>query len=382
MPNRARRYSGNIEKRGKDSWRLRYWLPPDATGLRKQATKTVHGNKSDAQNKLRELIQQVKEGSYVIRDTQTIADFMDVWFKADPATQTTLRTQQGYRQKIERYIKPEIGNIELQSLTPERIESLYSKMLNEDGLSARTILHTHRILRKALTLAVDRRAISRNPAGKVKPPRPEAREMPMWDIAIIRRFLEAASASNHKDYYHLCILTGMRRSELSGLKWDVVDFDASRIRVVRTLQRISGKGLMEGQPKTARSRRSIALDSSAVEILKNLRTRQLEQRLFVGSAWRDLDFVFTQEGGRPLDPDKLTHDFQSIVRTSGLPHLTLHGLRHAHATILLAADVHPKIVSDRLGHSSIAITMDTYSHVLPDMQERAANALEEQLGVG
>ena len=151
--------------------------------------------------------------------------------------------------------------------------------------------------------------------------------------------------------------------------------------VIRTLQRIYGKGLDIGQPKTPRSRRSISLSQSTGSLLQSVRTRQIEQRLAAGPAWHDTGFVFTKPDGRPTDPDTLSHDFQKIVRATGLPHLTLHGLRHAHATFLLQKGTHAKIVSERLGHSSISVTMDTYSHVLPDMQEAAARAIDEVLSL-
>ena len=148
------------------------------------------------------------------------------------------------------------------------------------------------------------------------------------------------------------------------------------------MQRIEGKGLVEGQPKTGKSRRSIALSPVAVNLLHAIRGRQIEQRLAAGTAWQNTGYVFTQADGRPMNPIKVTQEFASIVRQARLPHLTLHGLRHAHATLLLTAEVHPKIVSERLGHSNIAVTMDTYSHVLPGMQEAAAVALDEQLARG
>ena len=171
----------------------------------------------------------------------------------------------------------------------------------------------------------------------------------------------------------------MRRSELAGLKWDHVDLVNGRLSVIATLQRIIGQGLVAGQPKTPRSRRSIALASDAIELLHSLRGRQIEQRLDFGELWMNSGYVFTQEGGKPINPPSVSKDFASIVRKAELPHLTFHGLRHAHATLALTAGINPKIVSERLGHSNIAVTMDTYSHVLPGMQEAAAQAVEDLL---
>ena len=174
----------------------------------------------------------------------------------------------------------------------------------------------------------------------------------------------------------------MRRSELTGLCWEHVDLDASRVRVVETLQRLTGQGLAVGQPKTARSRRSISLSPEAIKLLESVRDYQTAQRLLMGDGWTDTGYVFTRPDERPVIPDELSQDFQRIVRKTGLPPLTLHGLRHAHATILLSAGVHAKVVSERLGHSNIAVTMDTHSHVLPSLQEAAANTLDEYLATG
>jgi integrase len=152
--------------------------------------------------------------------------------------------------------------------------------------------------------------------------------------------------------------------------------------VARTLQRIAGTGLVEGQPKTARSRRSIALSPQAVSLLHAIRGRQIEHQLAVGPFWQNTSYVLTQVDGRPMNPIKVSQEFTAIVRKAGLPHLTLHGLRHAHATLLLSRGIHPKVVSKRLGHSNIAVAMDTYSHVIPGIQEQAALALDEILSTG
>jgi integrase len=171
----------------------------------------------------------------------------------------------------------------------------------------------------------------------------------------------------------------MRRSEIAGLKWDSVDLTGGRVAVVETLQRIRGKGLMIGQPKTNKSRRSIALSPVAVGLLRRVQGSQLLARANAGDAWEQTNYVFTQADGRSLNPDKLTTEFHRLVKTSGLPVLTFHGLRHAHATLLLSAGVHAKVVSERLGHSNVGITLDVYSHVLPNIQEDAARAIDAQL---
>jgi integrase len=370
--------NGSIRKRSKGTWQMRYDAPPDGTGKRRYVSETVHGNKKDAERILRERLATIENGGYVPCDKETVAAFLDRWLKTYAASNTTLRTQEGYRGNIERYINPSIGGIPLQNLTGRHIQGMYAEML-ERGLSARTTLHVHRVLRKALADAMRWGLLSRNAADAATPPRPERKQTDMWDAETIDQFLAAAEDSRFRDLYKLAVWTGMRRSELAGLKWDHVDLVTCRLSVVATLQRILGRGLVEGQPKTPRSRRSIALAPEAIELLHGIRGRQIEQRLDYGDLRENAGYVFAQDDGKPINPPSVSKDFGIIVRNVGLPHLTLHGLRHAHATLALTAGVNPKIVSERLGHSSIAVTMDVYSHVLPGMQEQAAQAVEELL---
>jgi integrase len=276
---------------------------------------------------------------------------------------------------------PTIGHIELQKLTPAHVQGMYAALL-ERGLSKRTVVHVHRVLSESLKHAVKWGVLVRNVSDATSPPRPEDKEMEMWDQEHIDSFLDAVNNHRFKNFYHLALLTGMRRSELCGLRWEHVDLVASRLSVVSTLQRIAGLGLVEGRPKTRRSRRSIRLPPYAISLLHIIRGHQLEQQLAIGEMWQNSGYVLTQEDGRPMNPIKVSQEFTAIVRKAGLPHLSLHGLRHAFATHMLSLGVNPKVVSEWLGHSSIAVTMDTYSHVLPGLQEEAALMLEERLFAG
>ena len=175
------------------------------------------------------------------------------------------------------------------------------------------------------------------------------------------------------------LYTGMRRSELLGLCWNAVDLESRTISVTTTLQRIVGKGMVATQPKTARSRRSVSLPPSAVALLRGLRTKQAEERETIGVPWHNSDYVFSRSDGSPVDPDAVTHAFSRIIKQAGLPSIRFHDLRHTHASLMLKQGVHPKVVSERLGHASVTITLDTYSHVLPGLQEAAALSFEEGL---
>lgn len=370
--------NGSVRQRNKGSWEIRYGLPRDGKVRRKFLSETVRGTKAQAQAVLRDRITAIETGNYVTKDKETVAEFMTRWRETYAASNVTLKTQQGYRGIIERYINPALGSIRLQSLTSRQIQGLYGAM-QSSGLGTPSIVATHRVLKEALGHAVKWNTINRNAADATSPPRIKRKSMEMWDVPDINRFLDGAFDDPFYPVYFLAVLTGLRRSELFGLKWDAVDLAASTLQVVRTLQRITNHGLVQGQPKTDRSRRSIDLAPAAVALLHDVRGTQMEQQLDYGELWESTGFVFTHINGLPMDPDRVSKEFPKLVRAQGLPHLTFHGLRHAHATLALAAGVKPKVVSERLGHSSIAVTMDIYAHCMPGMGAEAALAVERLL---
>jgi len=373
--------NGSIRQRSKGTWQLRYDAPPDANGKRKQTNETVKGTKKEAERELRERLAAIENGGYVPKHKETVREFMQRWLETYAATNVTLRTLQGYRGYVDRYIDSTIGAVHLQTLTARHIQGVYAGML-ERGLSNTTVVQLHRIVRQALAHAVKWGILTRNVTDATSPPSIQRKQIKMWDVDTIRRFLGLTKGARFGDLYHQAVFTGLRRSELCGLHWDDVDLIGGKLSVVSTLQRIRGHGLVEGQPKTQKSRRSIALSPQAVDVLHSIRGRQIEQQLEAGPLWQNAGYVFTEPDGRPVIPDQVTQDFARTIRKAGLPHLTFHGLRHAHATLLLTAGVHPKVVSERLGHSNIAITMDIYSHVLPGLQEQAVLALDQRLSLG
>ena len=371
---------GNIKQRSKGSWRLRYDGPLLPGGGRKQITETVRGTRTQAEAVLRERLTGLEHGNFVPKTSETFGAFMGRWLNEYAFTNCSPRTVQGYRGNFVRYIQPAIGGIPLQALMPGHVQGLYGDM-QKRGLSAGTVLAVHRIIHESLGHALKWGLVSRNVSEATTPPRLKNGPVRAWDSRAVDRFLQAADGSEHRDYFHAALLLGLRRSELVGLKWDVVDLDAAQLRVVRTLQRLTKQGLVEGLPKTTSSRRTVAL-GSAVGLLRRVRLRQMEARLRAGPLWVDTGYVFTGPLGLPLEPDNLTHAFQDIVRAAGLPPLTLHGARHTMATLMLAAGVNPKVVSERLGHAGVAITLAIYQAVLPGMQEAAAIKLDEILAAG
>jgi len=358
---------GSIKPLSKGKWRVKWDAPKGADGTRRQHEHRFSGTKAQAEAFLAEQIAAQTTGAYVEPSKLTVKGYLEQWLQGYAAANTTIRTQQGYREKA-RYLIEGLGATLIQQLRPQQISRLYADMLGK-GLSPTTIVHVHRLLREALHHAEQQDLIARNPADRVKPPRMVRPEVKVWNDEQLRRFLDAAKDDLYRDWYVLALLTGMRRSELAGLRWPNVDTEKARLAVVETPQQVVGTCMVVGRPKTAKSRRSVALDADAIAVLKGIRARQKQAALRRGEPWDPEGHVL------PFYPGDVTRRFRQIVRKAGLPPLTLHGLRHQHASALLARGVHAKVVSERLGHSNIAITMDTYSHVLPGLQEDAIRGL-------
>lgn len=241
------------------------------------------------------------------------------------------------------------------------------------------MLRYHQVLHAALHQAVRWQLLARNPVDGVEPPRYIRRELAAIDPTTVATIFEAADRTPIGAFIRMAVLTGMRRGELLGLRWRDVDLDAGMLHVQQTAQRLTGQSTVYRQPKTRLSRRSIALSPVTVTLLRRHRRQQLEQRLAAAGAYQDADLIFGTVLGTPMDPGNLQREWMRLRRELKLPALRLHDLRHAHATLLLQQGVHPKVVSERLGRASIAITLDTYSHVLPGLQVSAAAALDTLL---
>ncbi len=370
--------SGSVKRVGKKRYMIRYDAPPEIDGNRVQKAEVVKGTYKQAESLLREQQQAIYQGIYVVKTKKTVAQFMEHWLVTYAASNTRPRTQMGYRAHIRRHIGRHIGSIQLQLLRAEHIQRMYQSRLDE-GLSGTTVRHVHRILSQALSHAVKWSELVRNPAEAVTAPRPNPSRIKMWDPLTLNQFLEQCGISRFSNLYRFTMRTGLRRGELLGLRWKDVDFNGKRLMVVNTLQRIDGQGLLEAPPKTSRSRRSLALGQEAMAILGSVRSKQMEQRLQVGPAWHDTGYVFTLSDGRPIEPGSVTRDFRTTVAKLGIPELNLHGLRHAFATLMLLAGVSAKVVSEMMGHSSVMVTLDTYSHVVQGLQEHAVSALDQYL---
>lgn len=370
---------GHIRKRGKASWAVVVDLPRGPDGKRRQKWVSVRGTKKDAERVLRGLLTELDKGAYVEPQKLTVGEFMERWLRDCARGRVSPGTFETYQVMArEHIIGGPIGRIPLAELRPLHIQELYAAML-ERGLSPSTVNYVHILLRQALGHAVRWQMLARNPAEAVDAPRRERKEMRALDAAQVQALVRGIKDLRLLVPVVLAVGCGLRRSEITGLRWEDVDFQGGRLHISQTVQRLAGKGLVPLPTKTHRSRRAVALPAAVAAILKAWRKQQAQERLAAGPAWRETGLVCTAPGGGPLEPDWITKQFRKAAGELGLPPVRFHDLRHTHATLLLKANVHPKVVSERMGHAQVGVTLDVYSHVLPGMQEEAALAIDQIL---
>jgi integrase len=358
-------------------------------GKRRQTRRQGFSTREEADAALREILGSVDNGSYVVLSDQTLGEFLaDRWLPAMRPPRLEATTWVEYRRKVANQVVPRLGHIKLQKLNPLHLNSLYADLLESGrmngrgGLSAKTVREMHVILHKALGDAVRWGLLARNVALLADPPSHRmasaARQATMrtWTAEQLLAFLEHVRHDRLSAVWMLAASSGMRRSELGGVRWRDILFDAGRLAVRQRLASVDGKPQLSA-PKSPRGRRTIDLDRRTLDALKLHREQQLEERAAWGGGWHDLDLVVTREDGHWIHPDWITELFRRHGRDAGLPHIRLHDLRHTHATLLLEAGANPKVVSERLGHHSVAFTLDTYAHVLPGMQAEAAQSFSD-----
>lgn len=294
-----------------------------------------------------------------------------------PAVKGTIRptTYSSYEMHVRCYLGPAFGHLRLQQVTSLTITTFYGELLKgwngRAVLSPASVRRIHATFHRALRDAVRWQLIVRNPAGAADPPRARRPEMKVWTPAQLHVFLSEAAGDRHYILWLFYILTGVRRGEALALRWSDVDLAAGTAAIRRSLVPVD-HGLVFGEPKTERGRRLIGLDPELVRALGHHRRRQTEERLRVGANYEDQDLVFAHRDGAPLHPERVSRWFSKLVGTTGAPHIRLHDLRHLHATLALAAGVAPRVLADRMGHSTTAVTTDTDQHVLPDFDHDAA----------
>ncbi|MFA5890413.1 MAG: site-specific integrase [Actinomycetota bacterium] len=351
------------------------------TGKRRRVFRTVRGTKADAERALTKLLREIDTGTDLDTERLTVAAYLDRWL---PHVQTRVRprTFERYSGLVRGHIVPRIGGVKLSRLRAAHVQMIIDQM-SAAGLAPRSVIHCHRVLGQALRQAVRWQLIATNPAAAAQAPRPSRPDLAIPTPPELVALVKAAKGGPWEMPMLAAVSTGLRRGELLGLRWRDVDLDAARIRVSSSLQRAPGKGATDLRfldPKTPRARREIAAPPILVDALRRHRAAQAARRLLLGEAWQDLDVVFDAGDGRALDPDSFSNAFRRIAASAGLGRTRLHDVRHGYATALLVGGVHPKIASEALGHSSVAFTLDTYSHVVEGLQEKASEAIQRVLG--
>jgi integrase len=371
---------GSIRQKSKNSWQITVDIGTGTDGKRRRHFETVRGRKGDAQRRLTELLGSLDKGMYTSPSKLTVADHLRNWLNDYVKTNCSPRTLDGYEAIVEHHLVPALGYYQLKQLTAQAIQGYYAKAC--DNLSARTVHHHHRVLSQALKYAIRQGYLGRNPCELVDPPSPRRNVMRTLDPAEVDIFLDAAGGSYYYPVFYTALNSGLRQAELSGLRWRDLDLGIiPSISVNRVLYK--RRGVCEfREPKTPRSRRLVAMTPPLAEFL-----REYEQECII--LYRELgneltldDLVFASIEGKPLNPPSLSRDFAKIIKKAGLDHVRFHDLRHTFASLALKQGIHPKVISEALGHASVAFTMDTYSHIIEGMQAEAMARLGEVIPPG
>ncbi len=344
------------------------------TGKRRQFTKQV-----PTMEKARELESswkaEIARGTALDPNKTTIAQLLNDWLTIKTA-EVTPQTLAGYEITIRVHLIPALGTVPVQKLTAVRVQAQYAEWRN-DGMSARNIRGCHLRLSQALDQAVRFHLVLSNVCDQVRPPSQSRPKPKVWNTNEAMKFLDLAETDSLAPLWHLLLLEGMRRGEALGLRWQDVNWDRGTAHIVQSVRAgiAKGEAIIQPRTKTQSGSRTVRLTARTIAALRHHRSAQAERRL-AAATWCDHDLIVCTSKGTPVNPANVRRSFDLIVKRAALPRITPHGLRHTHATMLLGQGVPAKVVSERLGHANIGITLDTYSHVLPDMQDTAADAIE------
>jgi integrase len=343
------------------------------------------GTKRQAQVECARLISELKGGLYIEPTKITVAQFLGRWLE-DVKARVTTKTHERYGEIIRKNINPLLGVVVLTKLRPIQISDAYANALStgrkggQGGLASSTVRYMHVILKAAMGQAVRWQMLARNPVDAVNPPKIKRSAMTVYDLAQTADLIEATRGTRMTITVMLAVLCGLRRGEIAALRWRNVNLDTGQLAVTESAEQTIS-GVRYKQPKSGKGR-AVALSARVVNQLRAHRVQQAQELLKLGISLTDDAFVVAQVDGRPLQPRSITHQWHLLLANNkALPRIRFHDLRHAHATHMLASGVHPKIASERLGHSKVGITMDLYSHVMPGMQEDAAARVDRALEV-
>lgn len=364
-------------KRKGHVWRARIDIPTDTPGERKQKTRHFD-RKKDAEEWLTKITNDINEGSYIQPSNMPVGDWVSKWLHTYGKVDIRDSTLASYDSYIQNHIKPGIGHIPLNKLTPHLIQEFY----NDLELAPASVKYIHSILRKSLEKAVTLEHIRSNPAdgSKVSVPKKskEKSELQYWDKKQTKKFLESAEKHTNPIYgklFYVAVWTGMRRGKLIGLRWQDVNFVKSELYVRQSITRDVNGEYHVNDPKSNTSKRKIDLDQWTLTKLKRHQHYMEDLQEQLGDAFEHTDLVFTSTVGKRINVSNLRRAFYNVIDHAKVPKIRFHDLRHTHASMLLQDGAHPKVVQERLGHSSIQITMDIYSHLMPTMQADSIHQL-------
>jgi integrase len=378
-PRRARKRGnseGSIYRLPDGRWRGSVFLGyRDGRPHRKYVTRRT---RAEAAVEVRRLLELQRQGQLVTTGGIGVGEWFAIYLEQVAKPTLRPRTLERYRLDIERHILPAVGRHRLDKLRPAHLVALYNAKAAE-GLSAASLRHMHAVIRRALNVAVKWQLITVNPATLVDAPRPRPHEVIPLSATEARRLIEAARGHRMEARWLVGLALGLRQGEALGLWWEDIDLGAGLLRIRRALQRQRGAGLVFTEPKTTRSRRTVPLPDPLVQVLREHKDHQEKERITAGSLWRGSPCVFTTSVGTPVEPRNDNREFKALLARAGLPPVRLHDLRHTAASLLLAQNVPARVVMEILGHSQIALTMNTYSHVAPEVSREAADRLAHVL---
>ncbi len=370
---------GSIYRRKDGRWAATIHLGYDG-GRRRR--KTFYGqSRGVVAQRLAEAIKLTMDGVPIPSERQTVGQFLLLWLDETVKPTVRMSTHRGYEAKLRVHVIPALGRLPLVKLTPQRVQGFLNDKFKA-GLAAQTVQHLRTILRAALNDAVKWGLVMRNSAALVDGPRGPRSEVRLVNPSQARQLLEAFRGDRLEALYTVALAVGLRQGEALGLRWQDIDLEARTLTVCVALERAEGHFRLT-EPKTDRSRRTIALPDVAIRALKAHRARQSQERLLAGPEWQDSwDLVFTSPSGAPLHGTNVTRGFRQVLERASLPSQRFHDLRHACASLLIVQGIHPRVIMETLGHSRIGLTMDTYGHVIPELQRDAADKMDVLLASG
>jgi integrase len=373
-----------IEKRtskdSKPAYRVRIASVNPSTGKRQNRTIGTYRTKKEAEKAERDALVQQERGTLVDPKKTTVAELLDTWLTTK-AGAVTPNSYKDYEITIRRHVKPALGTVKAQALNPAQLQAQFTHW-RDAGLQPRTMARCHSVLNQALAQALDWGIVSRNVCMMVKKPTIAKRPATVWSKAEWRAFLKVARTDALAPMWFFLAVEGMRRGEALGLRWSDVNWERGTVHIAQSVvpdRNAKGKAVIQPRAKTAAGSRTVRLTPETLAVLESHRDRQRFIRLAAGGAWQDHDLIICTSIGTPINPNNVTRSYNRLIILAGVPRIRVHDMRHTAATLLLRDGNHAKLVSERLGHANIGITLDTYSHVLPDMQDVAAEAMSRML---